>query len=370
MTQLPYRDFYDAIQSNDIAKIEQILIRHPEFHREQVGLDSWLQIAARYADLVTLEFLVKAGLDPTPALRDAVLYERLEVARWLLDHGAIVVPPDTLSGGPLLIAVATGPLEMVQLLLERGADPNVSWGSPPLSALGDALLRGRTEIAELLLAHGAVPTAPPPESPVTPREEIVRHVAARIGPVEPLSITEIVPGEVPVSIHLVPPAPGHGYLLLFTTGMSDRPLAAPAGREEDRYAELVLLLPGDWKIDLDSLADPRTGWAVEWLRRATHFYHEQGTWIGPGFGILTNGNPPEPIAPHLPFDSLFLFHPNSDTAQLRLADGRMIRFYTVYPLHPAERLLFAQRGPAALLERLAPQASFPIVDVHRPSAAG
>lgn len=362
--------FYHAIKSGDIAVLQAILVEDPRFLHQKVGLQSWIELAGLYGSIPVIEFLIHAGLEPTPALGKAVLYDRVDVARWLLDHGAQIVPPSAEWGGPLLVAVATGSLEMVRLLLERGADPNVSWGSPPVSALSKALARGRTQIAELLVAHGATPTAPASEPPVTPREEIVRHVAARIGPVEPLSIQEIVPGEVAVSIHLVPPAPGHGYLLLFTTGMSDLPLTVPAGREDDRYSELVLLLPGDWKIDLDSLADPRSGWVIEWLRRAAHYFHEQRTWIGPGYGILANGNPPQPIAPHLPFDSLLLFHPRTETAQLRLADGRLIKFYTVYPLHPDERLLETRQGPAALLERLAPQASFPIIDVHRPSAVG
>lgn len=370
MSHLPFRDFYDGIKGNDIAKLQRILTDHPEFLQEEAGSESWLQIAARYADIATVEFLADAGLDPTPALGDAVLYERLEVARWLLDHGAAIVPPDTRRGGPLLVAIATDSLEMVRLLLERGADPNVSWGSPPLNALSKALARGRADIAELLLAHGAVPTAPTPESPVTPREEIVRHFAAGIGPVEPLSIQEIVPGEVPVSIHLVPPGPGHGYLLLFTSGMSDRPLTVPAGLEAASYAELLLVLPGDWDLTPETFAEPRNGWVIEWLRRAAHHFHEQRTWIGPGYGVLVNGNPPEPIAPHLPFDSLLLFHPRTDTSQVRVADGRLVLFYTVYPLHPKERLLEAREGAATLLDRLASQASFPIIDVHRPSAVG
>ncbi|AMV28183.1 Suppressor of fused protein (SUFU) [Gemmata sp. SH-PL17] len=370
MSQLPFRDFYDAIKRNDIVKLQQILTDHPGFLQEDVGAESWLQIAAKYADIATVEFFVQVGLDVTPALEDAVLYDRVDVARLLLDHGAKILTTDVGWGGAPLLAVAIDSVKMTQLLLDRGADPNVSWGSPPTSVLSKALDRGRTEVAELLLAHGATPTAPAPESPVTLREEIVRHFALRIGPVEPLSIAEIVPGEVAVSVHIVPPAPGHGYLLLFTTGMSDRALTVPAGREDDRYAELVLLLPSDWKLNPDSLADSRSGWAIEWLRRAAHFFHEHRTWIGPGYGILANGSPPQPLAPGLPFDSLLLFHPESGTAQVRVADGREIRFYTVYPLHPDERFLETHQGPAALLERLAPQASFPIIDVHRPSAVG
>lgn len=361
--------FYHAIKDGDVAVLQAILEDHPPFLHQKVGLETWMNIAGRYGSIPVIEFLIQAGLEPTPALGEAVRYDRVDVACWLLDHGAQIVPPSEAWGGPLLAAVAMGPLEMVELLLERGADPNTSWGTPPQSALEAALARGRTDIAELLLAHGAVPT-PTPELPLTPRDEIVRHFATTAGPVEPLSITEIVPGDVAVSIHLVPPAPGHGYLLLFTTGMSDLPLTVPAGLEAASYAELLFLLPGDWDLTPGSFAEPRNAWVIEWLRRAAHHFHEQRTWIGPGYGVLANGNPPEPLAPHVPFDSLFLFHPRTDSAQICLADGRVILCYTVYPLHPEERLLESREGPAALLDRLAPQASFPIVDVHRPSAVG
>lgn len=62
-------------------------------------------------------------------------------------------------GAPIKNAAATGHLEVVQLLLERGADPNLPEEgiAPRGHALYSAVANGHYEIAELLLEHGAYP---------------------------------------------------------------------------------------------------------------------------------------------------------------------------------------------------------------------
>jgi ankyrin repeat protein len=69
------------------------------------------------------------------------------------------------GGSPLRNAAATGRLEIVKLLLERGADPNLREEqiAPRGHALYAAVSHGHHEIAELLLEHGAYPN-PPVES--------------------------------------------------------------------------------------------------------------------------------------------------------------------------------------------------------------
>lgn len=68
-------------------------------------------------------------------------------------------------GAPLKNAVIGGDIEIVKMMLDRGADPNLREEgiAPEGHALYTSVSRGQYEIAELLLKHGAIPN-PPVES--------------------------------------------------------------------------------------------------------------------------------------------------------------------------------------------------------------
>ena len=69
------------------------------------------------------------------------------------------------AGAPLSNAAAVGRVDIVQLLLDHGADPNLPEEqiAPRGKALYSAVFHGHYEIAKLLLEHGAFPN-PPVES--------------------------------------------------------------------------------------------------------------------------------------------------------------------------------------------------------------
>ena len=110
----------------------------------------------------TAAFLLDHGMEPNHMNwhRFTLLHHMAAVgdvakARLLLDHGArIDAIDDEYRSTPLGVAARWGQRAMVQLLLERGADPNAggaSW-SPPLAW---AERKGHDRIAEMLRASGA-----------------------------------------------------------------------------------------------------------------------------------------------------------------------------------------------------------------------
>ncbi|GAB6027052.1 hypothetical protein CHUAL_013779 [Chamberlinius hualienensis] len=96
------------------------------------------------------------GRNSTP-LHLAAGYNNLEVAEYLLGHGADVNAQD--KGGliPLHNASSYGHLDIAALLIKHQTIVNATdrWGFTPLH---EAAQKGRTQLCALLLAHGADPT--------------------------------------------------------------------------------------------------------------------------------------------------------------------------------------------------------------------
>jgi ankyrin repeat protein len=114
-------------------------------------------------DAAKVRLLLARGADPkfrAPSGVDALTVAagfrgNTETVRMLIDAGALPNPPEgiRLRNSPLVSACMHGDVDMVRLLLARGADPNfTSRSNSPVSA---AITFNRPEALDLLLKAGA-----------------------------------------------------------------------------------------------------------------------------------------------------------------------------------------------------------------------
>src|SRR5258708_5117366 len=70
-------------------------------------------------------------------------------------------------------------------------------------------------------------------------ERITRHIEDFVGPIDSVS-HDLVSDLVHIDVHFVKPGKGRNFTTLITTGMSARRMTVPAGKEDCRYAELLV----------------------------------------------------------------------------------------------------------------------------------
>lgn len=101
-----------------------------------------------------VDICTAAGIGDLPRVRE-LLDQDPQLANRVSDYASYYIG----SGAPLKNAAARGHLEIVKLLLERGANPNLPEEgiAPHGHALYSAAANGHYEIAKLLLEHGAYP---------------------------------------------------------------------------------------------------------------------------------------------------------------------------------------------------------------------
>jgi len=135
-------DLPTACHTGDLDRVRELLRQDPSLANRLGGCEG---------------YYLGAGAP----LANAAAVGRLDIVQLLLDHGADPnVPEEQIAprGKALYAAVFNGHHEIAKLLLERGAFPN-----PPVESSGDALWVARehrpdARMEQLLLSYGATPT--------------------------------------------------------------------------------------------------------------------------------------------------------------------------------------------------------------------
>lgn len=183
-------------------------------------------------------------------------------------------------------------------------------------------------------------------------DEISAHLERHLGPVQKV-LHEIVSDTVHIDLHIIPPSAADPYTRLVSSGMSDLPMATPEDIEAPRYAELMITLPPDWKLDEAALQDEAWYWPCRLLTQLARLPHKYQTWLGVGHTV-PNGDPAQPYAENTAFCGALILPPVSTTdgfGTLEIPGVKTISFYSVLPLYLKEMELKLRRGTDELLER-------------------
>ncbi len=202
-------------------------------------------------------------------------------------------------------------------------------------------------------------------------EEIEQHLSKYIG--EPdMVFHEIISDLVHIDVHWIKPSNKYPYNILVTSGMSDFPMTVPAEIEEAaeyERAELMIVLPADWKIGDKEFKDDNNYWPVYFLKMLARFPHQYKTWLGYGHTI-PNGMDAEPIA-DTGFGCMLLLPPflsfEDDFLCMEAKDGNTINFYSVIPIFANEMEYKLEMGTEALLDKFDEFGITELIDVNRPN---
>jgi uncharacterized protein len=122
-----------------------------------------LNEAIRKQDTVLASKLISQGSDPnqkdengTTPLMTACRFSEVEIARFLINHGATINQPRSPKGRTTLMVACAyySGINIVQLLVEKGADVNLT-ADDGSTALMLASGSEKLDVVNFLLAHGA-----------------------------------------------------------------------------------------------------------------------------------------------------------------------------------------------------------------------
>ena len=199
-------------------------------------------------------------------------------------------------------------------------------------------------------------------------EQISDHIEEFVGPISNV-FHEIVSDLVHLDVHMVPPTGKRKYHTLVTSGMSDRPMKAPAGQEGKEFAEVMICLPPDWKLSQTAFEKERWYWPIRWLKTLARLPHEYNTWLWEGHTV-PNGDPPEPFADNTELCCAYLLRPAlfpKEFFKLPASKRKTIRFFCLVPLYTDEVDFKLKHGSGALIDRLDDAGVTELLDIERPS---
>jgi len=365
-------------ESGDVVAFRNRLAADLQYLRTADGADLWMGRAAQNGQLEMLKVLISLGMnvnessdkpreDPDnpfyqaegPILQ-AASFGHLEVVRWLLEQGAKI---NYVVGGkprcyPLLFAAKNGHRDIVQLLIEHGADVNFVWnGNNPITQAEDY---GQFDVRDYLASLGAktLRETTPPDYPRS-HKRFLKSVVEKYGPTDDWTLE--LGGTPTVTVHHVPASKKSKLQVLFTVGLSDKPLAR--GNRPLSCSELNLLLPPKWPLTAAALKNPKKNWPIEWFKRVVAELQAAKAW--PDQPVLYSND--GPLSPDTKLCGWVLLDAVGQT--VHAPDYRWIDVHTLFPVYAEEMELVRKSGTEELVYRFGDKDISLSLDLDRPNVA-
>jgi len=145
-----------AARAGDVAAVKKLLERDPRLIRARDPMGNTAMImAVNFGQIEVAELLLSSGVQPD--VHEAAAIGDVNRIRNLLNGAPALLDSYSLEGfTPLALAAHFGHIEVARFLIDRGANVNgISQHPMRLSPIHAALFGGRTDMALLLIDHGA-----------------------------------------------------------------------------------------------------------------------------------------------------------------------------------------------------------------------
>lgn len=154
------KEIRNAIKSNDICKVKQLMDTNNEVLNVVTPFGTWLHVAAKKGRFEIVEYLISRGIDinmkgdifDASALKLAAGAGHLKIVEYLIRHGA-ELDISLAQRNPLFGAIYGGHKEVVEFLVEQGIDILIKYTGENINSMDAyeyARKFGHTEIAEYL----------------------------------------------------------------------------------------------------------------------------------------------------------------------------------------------------------------------------
>ena len=136
---------------------------------------------------------------------------------------------------------------------------------------------------------------------------------------------------------------------VFTLGMSDRDI--PIGKENPLRIELAILLPPEWPITPEALAEHEHNWPIERMLRIARDAQETASWPAMNKPLIMNGDPPQPLTNGTQLCGFLCRLEQAPFTDVMLPDNHLVKIVTLFPIYAEEAELVRKEDADTLVKR-------------------